>query len=385
MNSFAVYYIESNIACVLVFGILLIHNHFNIDRQEKQIKFDQVLTVFMLYFLADCFWAASVGGLIPKTRLNVVLIDFMLYLFMAAITFFWLDYAMAYEQVPHRNRPINRFVAAFPFLASTAALILNYILAPQFLLDDALNTAPGYNVYLVTVPSIYMAAILFYAIRKARAEETRQEKRNHLFVGLFPLMVIAGGLVEILAFPRIPIFCFCAMLLMLVFYIRSLDLRISLDPLTQLNNRGQLTRYISQRSNLAVEGRLTIVVMLDIDEFKAINDRYGHAEGDKALVFVADSLRKVIHRHSMPSFIARYGGDEFILILHPVAEEEADRLIRELREEIDQANGNSSYTLSISVGFSDLKDGPDSVQSCIERADKLLYHDKASKSRRIKP
>ena len=72
MHSFAVYYIESNIVCMLVFGILLIHNYFNIDRQEKQIKFDHVLIAFMLYFLIDCFWAAIVAEMIPKNRFTVV-------------------------------------------------------------------------------------------------------------------------------------------------------------------------------------------------------------------------------------------------------------------------------------------------------------------------
>ena len=55
MNGFAVYYIEANIVCIIIFGILLIHNHFNIDRQEKQIRFDYVLITFILYFAADCF------------------------------------------------------------------------------------------------------------------------------------------------------------------------------------------------------------------------------------------------------------------------------------------------------------------------------------------
>ena len=83
-NSFAVYYIESNLVCVLVFVILLLHNHFNIDRQEKQIKFDHVLVAFMFYFLVDCLWAAITVEVIPKTRGIVVFNDFLIYLAMAA-------------------------------------------------------------------------------------------------------------------------------------------------------------------------------------------------------------------------------------------------------------------------------------------------------------
>lgn len=245
MHNFSVYYIESNIVCTIVFGILLIHNHFNIDRQEKQIKFDQVLIAFMVYFLVDCFWAAIVDNLIPKTRFTVVTNDFLIYVVMAAITYFWLQYVLAFEQVPNRNKPVNRFAVIFPFLVSTVALILNYCIAPQMLINKSLDTLPVYNIYLVTVPYIYMAAILFYTIRKARKEENPIEKRKHLFVGFFPLMVIVGGIIQMAFFPYIPIFCFTSLILMLIFYIQSIDQRISLDPLTGLNNRGQLRRYVS--------------------------------------------------------------------------------------------------------------------------------------------
>ena len=380
MNGFSVYYIESNLVCVLVFAILLIHNLSNIDRQDKQIRFDHALMAFILYFLTDCFWAAIVDGLIPRTRFSKVAVDFLIYLFMAAIIYFWLEYVMAYEQAPHRNRPINRFAVLFPFLISTVALILTFLCAPQFLINDQLDTVGGYNIFLVVVPCIYMAAILFYTLRKALKEDASSEKRKHLFIGFFPLITIVGGVVETLWFPHMPIFCFCAMILMLIFYIQSIELRISLDPLTQLNNRGQLTKYISQRSNLYVEGRMTYVVMIDIDRFKAINDTYGHAEGDKALVIISDALKRALNRHNMPSFLGRYGGDEFILIIHPVTSHEADLLIREIRDEAGRASADAPYPLSISVGCAELKNDGETIKNCILRADDLLYEDKKAKN-----
>ena len=376
MTNFAFYYIEANIVCVIVFAIILMHNRFNIDRQEKQVKFDLALEAFIAYFLTDCLWAAIEGGLIPKTRLTVVVSCFFLYLFMSSIIYFWLDYVLSYEQAPHRNRPINRFAVEFPYIISTVALILNYINAPQMLLDDEMETTPAFNVYLVAVPYIYMAAILFYTIRKARKEENPIEKRKHLFVGFFPLMVIVGGIIQMAFFPYIPIFCFTSLILMLIFYIQSIDQRISLDPLTGLNNRGQLRRYVSQSSNLHQEGRMTVVIMMDIDDFKTINDTYGHAEGDKALIIVSDSIKKAINSHNMPSFIGRYGGDEFILIIHPVTLDEIEQLISEIRSEIESRTRELPYPLAISVGYDELRNKQDTFQNSILRADTKLYQDK---------
>lgn len=373
MKGFSFYYIEANIVCVIVFGIILFHNHFNIDRQEKQIKFDHALLAFIFYFLADSVWAGIVDGVFPRSLFNIIV--FLLYVGMAAITYFWLEYVMAYEQAPHRNRPINRFAVIFPFIVSTILLVLNFIMAPGKLISDTLETQPLFLVYLSAVPDIYMIAILFYTIRRARREENPAERRKHLFIGAFPLIVSVFGLLGEMINPYAPTFCFTCLILMLVLYIRSLDLRISQDPLTQLNNRGQLEKYCAQRANLYIEGRETVVVMMDIDKFKSINDTYGHAEGDRALQIVAGALKTVINSHSMPSFLCRYGGDEFILIVHPADVGEMDQLIQEIRTEIQKEK--CAYPLSISAGYEVLRGDADTIQDCIERADRKLYEEKA--------
>ena len=373
MKDFSFYYIEANIVCVIVFGIILIHNHFNIDRQEKQIKFDHALLAFIFYFLADSVWAGIVDGVFPRSLFNIIV--FLLYVGMAAITYFWLEYVMAYEQAPHRNRPINRFAVIFPFIVSTILLVLNFIMAPGKLISDTLETQPLFLVYLSAVPDIYMIAILFYTIRRARREENPAERRKHLFIGAFPLIVSVFGLLGEMINPYAPTFCFTCLILMLVFYIRALDLRVSQDPLTQLNNRGQLEKYCAQRANPYIEGRETVVVMMDIDKFKSINDTYGHAEGDRAWQIVAGALKTVINSHSMPSFLCRYGGDEFILIVHPADVGEMDQLIQEIRTEIQKEK--CAYPLSISAGYEVLRGDADTIQDCIERSDRKLYEEKA--------
>jgi diguanylate cyclase (GGDEF)-like protein len=76
----------------------------------------------------------------------------------------------------------------------------------------------------------------------------------------------------------------------------------------------------------------------------------------------------------MPSFICRYGGDEFILIVHPVELGEVEQLILEIREEINRQETN--YPLSVSVGYETFSDADRSIQECIVRADQKLYKDK---------
>ncbi|MBR2676754.1 MAG: GGDEF domain-containing protein [Solobacterium sp.] len=381
MYRFSIFYIEANLVCSVVFGILLLHNYFNIDRQEKQIKFDQVLISFIFYFLVDCLWAAIIDGYIPKSRPMMIFECFLIYISMAATMYFWLQFVLAYEQVPHRNRKINKFAVLFPFIVSTLAMILNFILAPDVLLNANNDTLPAYNIYLVAVPYIYMGAILFYTLRKAHAEESISEKRKHIFIGIFPLMVIAGGLIQMMH-PYIPIYCFTVLILMLLFYIQSIELRISMDPLTNLNNRGQLTRYVAQESNLHMEGRDTVLIMMDIDGFKQINDTYGHAEGDKALVRVSNALKRTVNKYSMPMFLGRYGGDEFILIIHPTDPAETDQLIQEIRKEVAEEAKNMPNPVGISIGYDTLGKEEKTIQNCLRRADNNLYKDKKERKSR---
>ena len=378
MSEYFIYYTESNIVCIIIFSIMLLHGLLSVDRQEKQIKYGYALIAFMLYFLTDAVWASVIAGMLPKNRFAILAINFAIYVIMAAITYCWLEYVMAVEQLPYRNRAINKFSVLFPFLLSTAALIVTWFVSPGALLNDALELQPAYHIFLIGVPIINIVAVLFYSLRKALKEENPIEKRRHLYIGFFPIMVILGGLVQILFLPSTPIFCFCCTILMLIFFVQSMDIQISLDPLTGLNNRGQLIRYVSQKGNLYVDGSLTYVIMLDVNDFKKINDTFGHAEGDRALVILADSLKTVVRNRSTPIFLARFGGDEFILIAHLKDEDALKELIREIRAEIAaqcRAAG-TPYQISVGIGYSELRQGQDSFQLCMQRADQNLYLDK---------
>lgn len=379
MSSYFIYYTEASVVCVILFAIMLFRDLVNMDRQEKQIKYDRALVAFMLYFACDAIWAAVIAGVLPKRLFTVLPVTFGNYVLMAAITYAWLRYVMAVEHAPNRDNPRTRFGIQFPFYIATVALIVTYLVKPALLLDEAYRLQPLYTVFQIGVPCVYIVAVLFYTMKKAVAEESPIERRKHLNIGLFPLMVIGGGLLQVLILPETPIFCFSCTILMVIFYINAMETQISTDPLTGLNNRGQLVNYTLQKSNLRREGRLTFVIMLDINDFKSINDTYGHAEGDKALKLVADSLRGVARRQNMPLFMARYGGDEFILIIHPTDADKPDSLIREIRQQIADAckAGDAPYALSTGAGFSQLSGSEDTFQACLQRADENLYQDKA--------
>ena len=371
------HYLESNIVCLIIFSIMLAHDILNKERQEKQLKYDHTLVAFMAYFVSDTLWAAVTVGVIPTTRTSLALVNFSNYLIIAVVTYAWLCYVMAVEEVPKRNRPLNRFAVVFPFLITTLALVIVYFVAPNALIDEDNTPRFAYYAFQNAVPLVYVTAVIFYSLRKVKSETIIGEKRKHLYIGFFPLIVIAGGLVQVLWLPSASIFCSSCTVFMLIFYIRSMEKQISIDPLTGLNNRGQLARYISQGSS-AHKDLNTYVLMIDVNDFKRINDTYGHAEGDRALVLVAEVLKRIADGSSMPSFLGRYGGDEFILIVHSLNDRDVEQLITSIREQIesDCFLQQTPYVLFVGIGYDKLVGERDSFQKCIQRADHKLYLDK---------
>ena len=87
---------------------------------------------------------------------------------------------------------------------------------------------------------------------------------------------------------------------------------ISLDPLTKINNREQLDIYLTTKMKENHQKKDLYLFLLDIDQFKKINDELGHVVGDQIILKTADILKQIAHLHNC--FISRYGGDEFIMV-----------------------------------------------------------------------
>ncbi len=143
-----------------------------------------------------------------------------------------------------------------------------------------------------------------------------------------------------------------------------------IDPLTRLYNRNYL-KEIWNRINL----KKTAILMLDIDHFKSVNDKYGHDVGDVVLSSVA---KRLMRDTRLEDRIIRYGGEEFlILVKWPKSDDEvlqiANRICKNMAKEKIRINEdmNLHITISIGVNLNPQRDG--SLKNAIKKADKMLY------------
>ena len=120
--------------------------------------------------------------------------------------------------------------------------------------------------------------------------------------------------------------------------------------------------------------------MIDINDFKRINDQYGHLEGDAALILLAEILKQVASRFK--GLISRFGGDEFFVVLEARDDEEVDRFRQELLDAVDAFNASSGkpYELTISMGLA-YYDPALTIPDLIGAADQALYRNKRRNKR----
>ncbi|WP_371186757.1 diguanylate cyclase [Thalassotalea maritima] len=154
-----------------------------------------------------------------------------------------------------------------------------------------------------------------------------------------------------------------------------------LDGLTKLYNRRYFNNTFALFQKIAVRNNNDLaLVLIDLDHFKKINDNYGHVAGDKCLQYVADLLKQEFSRET--DLIARFGGEEFVLLINAISEVHLKRKLEKLRVDIEQAcimDGQQSLSVTASFGaiLAPAKIN-DALEQWLKIADQALYHAKAN-------
>ena len=178
-------------------------------------------------------------------------------------------------------------------------------------------------------------------------------------MSLFPVAPAGAGIVQFL-YPQIPLACAALSMATLILYQNWLDEMIAIDPLTRLNNRKQLMYQYEQWQGSADPTPL-YVLLIDANKFKSINDTYGHIQGDAALCRIADALRQSCGGLPRRANIARYGGDEFVVLVSAESSSTVRTLTERIHATLAKLNerARAPYDLSASVGVAAARGEPE--------------------------
>ena len=150
-----------------------------------------------------------------------------------------------------------------------------------------------------------------------------------------------------------------------------LDARI--DPITEIYNRKSLEMETQKNKDID-----TGIIFIDLDNFKRVNDLYGHATGDNALKVIAQKIRRCVREEDR---VFRYGGDEFVVLVKNANESILKSIIERIKSSFKEpvkVNGNT-FKISVSMGFSLYPKESQSLKEAIEIADRRMYKEKSKK------
>ena len=220
---------------------------------------------------------------------------------------------------------------------------------------------------LVAITTVFSVKLLLHA-----RSETDPIKRGHMkLVSSFPLCLLIAWLLT-LAGESFPIISVAITIELLCLYMGTSTQQISMDKLTQVNNRQNLLSFLEYKC--VNHSEKLFLFMMDLDYFKTINDTYGHLEGDDALIRASKALKMSCGNHfRRRPYIARYGGDEFIVVIEST-KQEADQLLENIHSNLKKLNdeANKPYNLAFSIGVAEYHPGMD-ANALIEAADSELY------------
>jgi len=368
-------YAEVNLGCVCILVLLL----YSIKRlptpQLKYTLFQKLVFWHIAYFVNDSLWALVNDSVLPKNIVSVLTVNYtnaVILLFVAYSCFMFAEISTRPEMTRLQIYRLEMKLR-IPIIIEAVVLLASFVMAPGYWLDDRLEPLDFYYVILSFLPMLYWVATTIRGLVRGFSLQNRSNLRTYLIVACYtPGVLIAGGAQVFFALTT-PIFCFWCTFIILFVYLHLQNQLISTDSLTMLNNRNRLHHYLHQLRDV----KESFVIMVDVNHFKQINDTYGHAEGDRALVLVSQALKKVCERLNYSMFLCRYGGDEFLMIAQTEVPDEVVRQIKScLQEEVSKHNHTRSYTLEASVGIAHWDGHLESFKESMINADKRMYEDK---------
>ncbi len=373
------FYTELDIFCILIILILFLRVHKNVDRQNSQRILEGFMISVMAFFASDMLWILADHAFPMEWVWLNYAIDITYYILSLLVSFLWFWYSEDQQESKLVSTRKNLFFCALPMLF----VILLYLTTPwthlMFTLNDVGDFHRDMLSFLQSFVSIgYAMFTSVKAFAKAQNKKNFVNKNRYITLSSFGIYPAFFGILQVYVTDT-PVLSMGLTLALLQIYINLQYQLISIDPLTQLNNRNQLIRFLSGKMKGNSANKTLYLLMMDMDYFKKINDQFGHIEGDRALVTVGNVLKKVCARYN--GFVCRYGGDEFIIVCEMQTEEQVKQLCTELNEVLAKENQatNPAYVLHLSIGYAAHRKDIQTIPDFIQEADKMLYEIKKAR------
>lgn len=368
----------------LVMLLIILLNNKKKNTKSLDRRHFNVLTILVMGLMIFDVLRYVLGDIHGQGDRTALWITHFLYLTcIVSVSCTWVMYVASRLNVGgnHKNRAKLTKLLSVISLCYSVIAVSNWWTEALFAIASDGTLVKGkyfYFTYMVSVVLLVGNMIMILYMRsKEGSKERRKECMLLLFCGFPPLI----GMAMQQLWRDWWVGATAVSLTLLFLYLNNQNRQITTDALTGLNNRMEFDQHIYKRAEQS--GNVSWgLFMLDVDDFKQINDTLGHAVGDEALWQTADILRCILGGDK--TFLARYGGDEFAVVGEWETEQEARAAIARVEDEVAHFNRETSkkYKLSFSIGYA-MWDEVDTIEQLIAKADERMYAIKARKKNKI--
>lgn len=363
-----IYYLEINIICIII--LLAIFDKFKDEslNNSSDKYYEKTLLATISFSLF-----ALISGIFNGTSYNfsqiILIISHSLYFFSESlIGYFYTNYIL--KRINLQEKRKYKFILYIPLILSIFFLIINLTKKILFTISIDNLYSPSKYLYLYNlINAVYVLIIItnlisYYFYNK----NSKNEIKSLILFTLLP--VVSAGIQNYNYGIILGQVGFT--LSELLIYFNNQKKEANYDELTGVYNR----RAFNKRANkIYYSNKSMFLMLMDADDFKIINDKYGHLEGDKALIQIAYILNRAINNTHKNYSLARYGGDEFVIVGNIRNKDEVAELINQIEEEEKKYNKetNNKYNIKLSIGYALQNDNHTSLEDLIKEADALMY------------
>ena len=367
-------YAEIYLICIIIMALVLFWTCRNEDSSLTGIWFKAVLVCFLVNFLSNFFFTVCRSHIAGSEGIRDLAFTLQTVYHISLISgvYAWCSYTAAELGTAALAKKRTNAVLLCVLLVPTISAFLNIWLKHLFYITESGSCVRGAGFHFEMLVLIGITAVYsVFVLARLRSESDPLKSSLLRLLSSFPLCLIAAWVLSFIG-ESVPVICVSISIEILCLYMGFFTQRISTDKLTQVNNRQNLISYIDYK--IAHHEDPVYLLLIDLDYLKMINDTYGHLEGDKALRGVASALKKCCGHIEKRPYIARYGGDEFIVVVETADASLPGKLCEDIRRTFKELSmeAGAGYNASLSIGVAMLKEGMDH-NDLIASADEEMY------------
>lgn len=365
---------EIYLICVVLLFMLVGKLHKTSIMEDKRYFFYLASTMNILLIFFE-FVCSRVNGINEFSMYVTNWLLNILYFIVSAFTcYIWYLYCEKMLKEDNQKKR-SGWLNAMPLVLLLAIIVTAPINHLMFYIDDTNVYCRGPLFFIQTIVNFgYLIIASVHALLVSKHTSIYRVKIEAEALALSAVPVVIFGCTQVLC-QEAPTLCIGATLSLVYVYLSLQEQAISVDSLTGINNRTSLYSYLNEITKHGKKDRKIWILLLDVDQFKKINDGFGHSEGDHALKVIAQCMKQACR--SSHDFISRYGGDEFVIVHEAVSERSLDNLCKTIHENLE--NQELPYSLSISIGRAEYNGNPLDLPEILVAADTNMYKDKLSK------